>query len=79
LSKTFLKEEYRGVKSPRMTHGVTSSGKRLLSGIDRPCGGNAAASIHPLKEKIASRGQCVLDGLSGAGTLGWISSEPEFA
>jgi hypothetical protein len=59
-------------------HGVTSVGKRLLQGIDRPCGENAAKLSHPPKrKKIASRGQCVLDGLSGARVLTWAESAPE--
>ena len=37
-----------------MPHGVTSIGKRLLQGIDRPCGENAAKLNHPLKEKNRS-------------------------
>ena len=34
-----------------MPHGVTSIEKRLPQGIDRPCGENAASTIHPLKRK----------------------------
>jgi hypothetical protein len=60
-----------------MPHGVTSIGKRLLQGIDRPCGKNAASTIHPLKRKIASRGQRVLSGLSGAGACNWAEKELE--
>jgi hypothetical protein len=48
---------------------------QLVQGIDRPCGENAADTIHPLKRKIASRGQRVLSGLSGAGACNWVEKE----
>src|SRR5437763_15017987 len=60
-----------------MPHGVTSIEKRLPQGIDRPCGENAPKLNHPLKRKIVSRGQRVLDGLSGAGVWNWAEKAPE--
>jgi hypothetical protein len=51
---------------------------QLVQGIDRPCGENAARPISSTeKEKIASRGQRVLNGLSGARVLTWAESAPE--
>jgi len=39
--------------------------KRLLQGIDQPCGENAAAVKSSTERKMLPRGQRVLDGLSG--------------
>jgi hypothetical protein len=45
---------------------------QLVQGIDRPCGENAARPISSTeKKKIASRGQRVLNGLSGARVSNW--------
>jgi hypothetical protein len=49
---------------------------QLVQGIGQPCGENAAKPCHPLKRKIASRGQRVLNGLSGAGAWNWAEKEP---
>jgi hypothetical protein len=51
---------------------------QLAQGIDRPCGENAACPISSTeKEKIASRGQRVLNGLSGARISNWSEQELE--
>jgi hypothetical protein len=51
---------------------------QLVQGIDRPCGENAARPISSTeKEKIASRGQRVLNGLSGARVWNWEEYELE--
>jgi hypothetical protein len=53
------------VNSPcRVPAGVTER-KRLLQGIDRPCGENAAELRSFTERKMLPRGQRVLDGLSG--------------
>ena len=45
------------MKSPCVLHGVTSIGNdfNLSQGIDRPCGENAADTIHPPKKKKSLR------------------------
>ena len=46
----------------------------LFQGIDRACGGNAARlNSSTEKEKVAARGQRVLNGLPGAGA--WNCAE----
>jgi hypothetical protein len=47
-----------------------------LQGIDRPCGENAARpNSSTEKEKVASRGQRVLNGLSGAGAWNTVKEQ----